>query len=452
MLTTMWTSVALGLHGVVRPPRVVVRVAEAGFVDHENLERGETCSLALKAFDASDHFLCAGALVRRRSSSLGYEVHDCWIADSIESGVGPNLQTRGAQLILDALFLHHLEARTRGNDVEQFSVFAGDGTGCYAASHVAARSRGFVRESTCADSDERTLTFCEDTGRQRYEEEIAALGTAVETAPETAPATAPETAAAEDGAAAAEDGAAAAARVQQLRVVRGILQHLRVQTPDTTLEGGSTRRSRWLNTTLEGGSRGRARRSARHGVRGPTMSSSLLTNLPRDDDDYSLPPHLLEGSSGSSGSSDDDDSSLPPPGDDYSLPIAPTRTTSISGTHGSSVAITSISGSRGSRGFSDVLPHGFISGFSDVLADLRSDEWQPLRTSSRWRNPCFISSFFTVSSVASACHHGAVHFGVGPLLVLLSSILYWQNPVREIAFTLIVSLGPLMATDGTEGH
>ena len=439
MLTTMWTSVALGLHGVVRPPRVVVRVAEAGFVDHENLERGETCSLALKAFDASDHFLCAGALVRRRSSSLGYEVHDCWIADSIESGVGPNLQTRGAQLILDALFLHHLEARTRGNDVGQFSVFAGDGTGCYAASHVAARSRGFVRESTCADSDERTLTFCEETGCQRYEEEIAALGTAVEiaalgtavetaveTAPETAPATAPGAAAAEDGAAAAEDGAAAAARVQQLRVVRGILQHLRVQTPDTTLEGGSTRRSRWLNTTLEGGSRGRARRSARHGVRGPTMSSSLLTNLPRDDDD----------------------SSLPPPDDDYSLPIAPTRTTSISGTHGSSVAITSISGSRGSRGFSDVLPHGFISGFSDVLADLRSDEWQPLRTSSRWRNPCFISSFFTVSSVASACHHGAVHFGVGPLLVLLSSILYWQNPVREIAFTLIVSLWPLMATDG----
>jgi hypothetical protein len=112
------------------------------------------------------------------------------------------------------------------------------------------------------------------------------------------------------------------------------------------------------------------------------------------------------------------------------------------------VAITSISGSRGSRGFSNVLPHGFISGFSDVLADLRSDEWQPLRTSSRWRNPCFISSFFTVSSVASACHHGAVHFGVGPLLVLLSSILYWQNPVREIAFTLIVSLWPLMATDG----
>ena len=144
MLTVVWASVALGLHGAVRPPRVVVRVAEADFVDHENLECGETCSLALKAFDASDNFLCAGALVRRRSSSLGYEVHDCWIADSIESGVGPNLQTRGAQLILDVLFLHHLEARTRGDDVVQFSVFAGDGTGCYAASHVAARSRGFV--------------------------------------------------------------------------------------------------------------------------------------------------------------------------------------------------------------------------------------------------------------------------------------------------------------------
>ena len=64
---------------------------------------------------------------------------------------------------------------------------------------------------------------------------------------------------------------------------------------------------------------------------------------------------------------------------------------------------------------------------------------QPLRTSSRWRNPCFISSFLTVSSVASACHHGALHFGVGPLLVLLSSILYWQDPVREIALTLMAS-------------
>ena len=216
---------------------------------------------------------------------------------------------------------------TRGDDVVQFSVFAGDGTGCYAASHVAARSRGFVRESTCADSDESTLTFCEDTGCQRYQEEI--LGTAVETVIETTPATAPATA---PGAAAEEDGAAAAARQQQLRVVRGILQHLRVQTPDTPPEGGA---------------RGRARRSARNGARGLAMSSSLRTNLPRDDDDYSLPP----------------------PDEGYPLPIAPTSTTSISGKQGSSVAITSISGSRGSRSL------------SNVLADLRSDEWQPLRTS-----------------------------------------------------------------------
>ena len=206
-------------------------------------------------------------------------------------------------------------------------------------------------------------------------------------APTTAPATAPATA---PGAAAEEDGAAAAARQQQLRVVRGILQHLRVQTPDPPPEGGA---------------RGRARRSARNGARGLAMSSSLRTNLPRDDDDYSLPP----------------------PDEGYPLPNAPTSTTSISGKQGSSVAITSISGSRGSRSL------------SNVLADLRSDEWQPLRTSSRWRNPCFISSFLTVSSVASACHHGALHFGVGPLLVLLSSILYWQDPVREIALTLMAS-------------
>ena len=153
-----------------------MKQAEHSFVDDTNLEQGEECDLALKAFDAEGNFLCAGALVRRRSAALAAAVHDCWIADSIECGVGPNVQARGAQLIIDCLFLHHLES-AKAADIRQFAVFAGDGTGCHAAAHLAARSRGFTVDSTCADSAESVLLFCGADGPQCYLTEAAELET-----------------------------------------------------------------------------------------------------------------------------------------------------------------------------------------------------------------------------------------------------------------------------------
>ena len=117
---------------VLKPPLVDVREAEANFVDHENLEPGETLVRALKAFDDDGNFLCAGALLARHSESRGRTVHDCWLADSIETGVGPNVQIRGAVAVLDALLLVHLSS-----DVTSFALHAGSGRGTTAAAHAA---------------------------------------------------------------------------------------------------------------------------------------------------------------------------------------------------------------------------------------------------------------------------------------------------------------------------
>eukprot|EP00588_Corethron_pennatum_P012384 CAMPEP_0194271900 /NCGR_PEP_ID=MMETSP0169-20130528/5600_1 /TAXON_ID=218684 /ORGANISM="Corethron pennatum, Strain L29A3" /LENGTH=362 /DNA_ID=CAMNT_0039014407 /DNA_START=66 /DNA_END=1151 /DNA_ORIENTATION=+ len=106
--------------------------AEDGFVDHdENLEDGEICVLAVKAFatidsDDIDRFLCAGALVQRHqphtylnSDAEKENKHpqpakqytlDAWMADSsLEHSIGgPNLQIQGAVEVLDKLFCHFL--------------------------------------------------------------------------------------------------------------------------------------------------------------------------------------------------------------------------------------------------------------------------------------------------------------------------------------------------------
>ena len=67
-----------------------------------------------------------------------------------------------------------------------------------------------------------------------------------------------------------------------------------------------------------------------------------------------------------------------------------------------------------------------------LLADVQSDEWEPLRTRVRWLHPCLISSCLTALSVVGAARCGLlVPFGVGPSLVLLSSLLYWTEPRKE---------------------
>jgi hypothetical protein len=88
-------------------PVVTVKEAEAGFVDDENLELGEALVRALKAFDSDGRLLCAGALLKRHSASAAQDVHDVWLADSFEAGVGPNLQLRGAQAVLDEVSRMH---------------------------------------------------------------------------------------------------------------------------------------------------------------------------------------------------------------------------------------------------------------------------------------------------------------------------------------------------------
>ncbi len=161
---------------------IELREAEAHFVDEEeNLEEGEKLLRAIKAFDDRGVMLCAGALVRSTHDE-NYEIspsdqwdnalqalsgsqgadgagravrcfHDLWLGDSIESGVGPNIQMKGAQGVLDCLFLHHLR---HAEASEKFRVHA-DGD-LASASRSAARSRGF-RFEVQEDTGEDILVF-----------------------------------------------------------------------------------------------------------------------------------------------------------------------------------------------------------------------------------------------------------------------------------------------------
>ena len=69
--------------------------------------------------------------------------------------------------------------------------------------------------------------------------------------------------------------------------------------------------------------------------------------------------------------------------------------------------------------------------FKRSLRDLQRSDWEPLSTSPRWCNPCFFTSTFTAVSVWRAANLGLFPiFGLGPLLVLLSSLLHWTHPLR----------------------
>ena len=64
--------------------------------------------------------------------------------------------------------------------------------------------------------------------------------------------------------------------------------------------------------------------------------------------------------------------------------------------------------------------------------DLGSAEWQPLRTQPCWRNPNFFTCMLTGGSVQQAVSRGLFPLlGLGPLLVLLSSLTYWHNPLKS---------------------
>lgn len=161
------------------PPQVWVEEAEEGFVDEEeNLEPGEVCLRSVKSFASGEtdrRFLSAGAVVKRpsydSSAQQQQQVCDVWIADSLLKQGGPNLQLRGALLVLDDLFLDHLqreqqtfretESESDKHDdswairaLQNFVVHCGDddtihpetwrSTSHVAASAMAASLRGFV--------------------------------------------------------------------------------------------------------------------------------------------------------------------------------------------------------------------------------------------------------------------------------------------------------------------
>jgi len=65
-------------------------------------------------------------------------------------------------------------------------------------------------------------------------------------------------------------------------------------------------------------------------------------------------------------------------------------------------------------------------------SDLGRTDWEPLKTEPSYANPCFLSSFLPALSVWHSCRAG-LHpvFGLGPALVLISSVLYWFDPRRD---------------------
>jgi len=147
--------------------------------EEENLEEGEVCVLALKAYsfsgaraeemdgegavDCADdekrcrgdrRFLCAGALVRRPASAGG--TYDAWTADAETDGDEVNLQLEGAFRVLDGLFLRYLEERAGegalsrsgttllGRLFTDLAIQCGTPNGdCTCASYRAATLRGF---------------------------------------------------------------------------------------------------------------------------------------------------------------------------------------------------------------------------------------------------------------------------------------------------------------------
>jgi hypothetical protein len=103
--------------------KVWIEDAEEGFVDDdENLMMGEVCLKSIKSFaqdnDKNLHhgdnnekrFLGAAALVQRPPPFQ--HINDCWIADAFMDET--NVQFKGAILLLDSLFLCHLQGMMKG--------------------------------------------------------------------------------------------------------------------------------------------------------------------------------------------------------------------------------------------------------------------------------------------------------------------------------------------------
>lgn len=179
--------------------RIWIEEAEDSFVDdEENLEEGEICLRAVKAFasdpddESKKRFLCAGALVQRPPLQGRLQLYDAWIADSIMDDGGPNLQKLGALKIIDDLFFHHLKNKSINADdmsvLKSFVIQCNNDNEFTCASYHAAIERGFTpihcilrEEDTIYDSRDYTgeddllngNLFNYSIGVQRYRQAAA---------------------------------------------------------------------------------------------------------------------------------------------------------------------------------------------------------------------------------------------------------------------------------------
>lgn len=74
----------------------------------------------------------------------------------------------------------------------------------------------------------------------------------------------------------------------------------------------------------------------------------------------------------------------------------------------------------------------FRDAVDSFKADLDSDDWDYYQSARPWTHPNFFTCMITALSVQQALALGLFQtFGIGPLLVLSSSVVHWANPQRD---------------------
>lgn len=144
-------------------PRVWIEAAEEGFVDdEENLEEGEICLTAVKAFaQTPDHeklLLCAGALIERNSGGNSNPCRHAWTADALTEPVAsPNLRVQGALLVLQALMRFHTQDDDKPLQAFVLHCGAGVESEFTCASYQAAQMCGFQSLAQLVRQDSDTF-------------------------------------------------------------------------------------------------------------------------------------------------------------------------------------------------------------------------------------------------------------------------------------------------------
>jgi hypothetical protein len=307
--------------------------------------------------------------------------------------------------LLAQLFLEHLHTA----EVEQLGLHVGDGSGTSAAARTAALSRGFVRDATCPDTAESLLLFDAAHGIHAYQ--AAARGTAGVLGVDGA-----EPAAARLARAFSD---APAARSAPRRRGSDPVARAHADAPAASIASNDARAS--LSSTRAHASlsskRARADRARMSVAGGHVTMRRLGCGARRERHTWPLARADAGNADADAGNAESSD------GD--------------GGGGGGGCGGNGGGGGGGGGGNGGGAPATALVAArrwcSRALSDLQSDTWQPLRpTGGAWRNPCLASSTLTAVSMWAAYVRGAyVPFGVGPTLVLSSSLLYWCAPRKE---------------------